>query len=124
MSYDCYCDYDAPSVYRCEIRKARKQHSCEECGGAILPGDRYEYVAGLWEGYFNYYKTCQHCVDIRTWTKNNVPCLCWAHGNTIEDCKEAIEDARDRAPDETIGLRFGFLRRIVARDRFYRERRA
>jgi hypothetical protein len=124
MSYDCYCDYDPPEFYRREIRRARKSHKCEECAGKILPGDKYEHVRGKWEGYIDSFNTCEHCVDIRTWVKNNIPCLCWSHGNTIEDCKEAIEEASYRANEETKGLRFGFLRRIAKRDKFYATRRA
>jgi hypothetical protein len=124
MSYDCFCDYDAPEFYHREIRKARKEHKCEECPGVIRPGDKYEHVRGKWDGYVDSFKTCERCVEIRTWVKNNVPCLCWAHGNTIEDCKEAVKEAAWRAPEETKGLRFGFLRRVVSRDKFYEKRAA
>jgi hypothetical protein len=123
MSVDCYCDFDEPRFYNLKIRTARKRHACEECGGAILPGEKYEYVSGCWDYVFTF-KTCERCCDIRTWTRNNVPCLCWAHGNMIDDCREAVDEATYRAPAETAGLRFGFLRRIVARDRLNKSRRA
>ena len=123
MTFDCYCDYDIPEFYNVTTRKARKVHKCKECGGPILPGDKYEYVSGMWDGSVNHFKTCERCRDIRQWVKNNVPCLCWAHGNTIEDCKTAVDEAHYRAPNETTGLRFGLLRRIVKRDRFNEKRR-
>ena len=123
MSLDCYCDFDPATFYNRSLPKARKRHACEECSGAILPGEQYESVTGLWEGYISTFKTCQRCVDLRTWVKNNVPCLCWAHGNTIEDCREAVEEAHYRAPAETVGLRFGFLRRKVLIDKFNAARR-
>jgi ADP-ribose pyrophosphatase YjhB (NUDIX family) len=41
----------------------------------------------------------------------------------IDDAKEAIEEAKYRAPDETAGLKFGFLRRLVIRDNLNRSRR-
>ncbi len=123
MSYDCYCDYDQPSFYNSAIVTARKPHKCEECRNIIQPGDKYERATGKWD-YVDTFKTCSHCVDLRTWTKNNVPCLCWAHGNLISDCAEAIGEARWREPKETAGLRFGFLRRQVVRDRFYKDRKA
>lgn len=123
MNYDCSCDYDAPQFYNRTIRKARKPHKCEECAGSILPGDKYEYVSGKWD-WLSDFKTCQACCDIRQWTKNNVPCLCWVHGNMIEDCREAVNEAYYRAPTETAGLRFAFLRRIVARDRINKLRSA
>lgn len=124
MSYDCVCDYDAPQFYFADIRKARKQHKCEECGAPILPGDRYESVVGKWDGFVDTFKTCERCHDIRIWTKNNVPCLCWVHGDMIEGCKEAVIEAQYRAKDETRGLYFGFLRRLVARNKFNDTRRA
>lgn len=117
MSYDCFCDYDAPAFYNREIRKARKQHRCEECGGPILRGEQYEHVVGKWD-YVDTFKTCPRCLDLRTWTKNNVPCLCWAHGNMHEDCRETVNDAASRAREETVGLRFGFLRRLLAIEKF------
>lgn len=122
MSYDCVCDYDAPSFYVAEVRTARKTHKCEECRNLILPGDKYEHVRGKWD-YVDTFKTCSHCVDLRTWTKNNVPCLCWAHGNLLDDCREAVQEAAWRAPEETAGLRFGFLRRVALAERFYKQRK-
>ena len=115
VSYDCACDYDPPEFYSCVVRRARKTHKCVECSGPIIPGDNYEYVSGKWEGYFDAFSTCEACVDLRTWVKNNVPCFCWAYGNADEEMGYAIDDAYDRARDEVIGLRFGFLRRKVLR---------
>jgi RNase P subunit RPR2 len=124
MSYDCVCDYDPPSFYHQEIRKARKAHKCDECTGMIAPGEKYEHVRGKWEGYVDTFNTCEACVDIRTWVKNSVPCLCWAHGNMLEGLREAVEEAHYRAPAETVGLRFGLLRRIAMRDKAKKAGRA
>ena len=123
MSYDCSCDYDAPQFYWRRQRSARKPRRCEECAGHILPGDRYEYVSGKWDGHIGSFTTCQHCHDIRQWVQNNVPCFCWAHGNLDEDAKGAVDDACYRAPLETAGLRFGLARRLVRRRQFNQTRR-
>jgi hypothetical protein len=88
-----------------------------------LPSESYENVFAKWEGWPSTFITCANCVDIRTWTKNNVPCLCWAHGNLIEDCCEAVQEASRRAPDETGGLRFGLLRRLAMAMRSRQKRR-
>ena len=124
MTYNCTCDYDLPKIYWAKVRRARKEYSCYECGSKILPGDLYEYAFGLYDYGDKPYqpRTCEHCVDIRMWVKNNVPCFCWAHGNMIEDAKEAVNEAHYRAPQETVGLRFGLLRRIELRDRFHAAR--
>ena len=88
------------------------RHHCFECGNEIAPGQKYERVTALYDGLFGTFKTCQRCRNLRVWVQNNVPCLCWAHGNMHEDLKNAIDEAYYRAPDEVIGLRFGFLRRL------------
>lgn len=112
MSYDCFCDYDPPEFYNRYKPRARKQHHCYECGGDILPGEQYEYVVGKWYGDVDVYKTCERCHDLRQWVTNNVPCFCWAHGGVFDDARSAVEEAHWRAHEETIGLRFGLLRRI------------
>lgn len=113
----CYCDYDQPEFWSRTTPKARKRYTCEECGGPILPGERYEYIAGKWDGSFGEFKTCERCADIRQWVTNNVPCFCWSYGNVMEDAYYAIKDAVERAPTETGGLWFGFLRRKLIRDK-------
>ncbi len=123
MSIDCFCDYDAPVFYSRTMPKARKVHQCFECGGAILPGETYESVSGKWD-YVETFKTCARCVDLRTWVKNNLPCVCWGHGNLHDDLSENVREATYRASEETAGLRFGFLRRMVAIEKFNFNRRS
>jgi hypothetical protein len=107
----CFCDYDAPEFYNRYSPTARKAHACYECRGVIAAGEKYEYVSGMWDGRFDVFKTCIRCVHLRTWVKNNVPCLCWAHGNLWEDLFNTVEDAQRRAGSEAPGLLFGFYRR-------------
>lgn len=120
----CYCDFDPAQVYRQSIHVARKQYWCEECAGKILPGERYEYTFGVWDGDASTFRTCERCHDIRQWVQNNVPCFCWTHGRLDEDAQVAVEDAVYRAPEETAGLRFGLLRRKLERQKFNAARRA
>jgi len=122
MSIDCFCDFDPPDFYCAEIRTARKQHRCDECPSQIMPGEKYEHVTGKWpdSGGVSTFKTCERCRDLRTWVKNNVPCFCWCHGNMIEDAQETIDDAAWRGKEETVGLRFGFLRRKVMAEKSWR----
>lgn len=110
---DCYCDFEEPDFYVARIHTARKPHRCEECRREIKPGEQYEYVSASWGHIARTYKTCEHCRDLRIWTQNNVPCLCWSHGNSNEDCYGAVEEAVMRGGDEVRGLRFGFLRRVA-----------
>lgn len=39
-----------PAFHTETHRVARKRHTCTECRGYIEPGDRYEFVSGLWDG--------------------------------------------------------------------------
>jgi hypothetical protein len=100
--------------------RARKPHTCEECGRRINIGERYEYVFGVYDGAFIAH-TCSHCVGIRQFVQINIPCFCWAHGNLIDDCRNIIQAAYEQAPDEVKGLAFGFGRLLV---KARRERRA
>ena len=109
MSYDCYCDYEAPSICHEATPIARKNHRCTECGRAILKGDRYEYTWGIWGGDAQEFKTCQRCIALRDFVKAHVPCLCDVLGGLIEECMETARGYAHEAP----GLLFGAYRRQV-----------
>jgi hypothetical protein len=119
----CYCDYDAPAFYVQETRKARKQHRCYECNGPIFVGEQYSHIVAKWDSVETV-KTCPPCFNVYQWTKNNVPCICPMHGDLMDSCQEAIGEAIYRAPEETRGIYFGFLRRRYERDRLIKERKA
>lgn len=67
------CSYDEgepASVFQQSTPRARKTYRCEECGAGIVPGERYEYVFGVWEGAAFTYRTCLDCVAvIDAWRK-------------------------------------------------------
>ena len=121
---DCYCDYDPPQFASQTTPRARKAYRCEECGGPIKAGEKYERVSGMWDGYISTFRTCERCYDLRTWLKNNLPCFCWAHGGMFEEAEESIREAHYRAPDEVRGLMFGYYRRVILRDRYNRLHKA
>lgn len=110
---DCFCDYEPAQVYRSRVVTARKEHRCEECSRRIRIGERHEYVFGVWGGTSGQARTCSHCLDIRTFVNNSVPCFCWAHGNMLEDAQEAVREAYWRAREEVRGLWFGYGRLVV-----------
>lgn len=59
-------DGDEADFYHSETRKARRQHTCCECGEQIQRGDTYEHVALKYDGAMSRHKTCAICVEIRT----------------------------------------------------------
>lgn len=113
MSDACFCDYDAPEFLSRRIVTANKQHKCDDCYRAIQPGERYEYTFGKWDGEVDRFKTCARCLDLREYVQAHVPCLCWAYGNIIDDCYNAVDAYAHEAP----GLKFGYWRRRIAIDR-------
>lgn len=54
-----------------QMRKAKKEHECIECGETIKKGDRYEYLRGKWkvelskESMWATYRTCVGCCNVR-----------------------------------------------------------
>ena len=67
---ECSCtisiDYGGgSSCCKERIRTARKKHRCDECLKDINPGDKYEYVSGIWDGEPHSYKTCLDCKSVR-----------------------------------------------------------
>lgn len=117
---ECYCD--SSEFYRARMRKARKLYVCCECANVIFPGDRYEDHFGVQDGDIFADRTCSPCVRLRNWVRSNVPCLCITHGNQFEENEIAIEEARFRAPEETVGLYFGYLIRKAANERASKSR--
>lgn len=116
MGIICSCDYDPPEFHSSYIRTAAKSHQCYECSGEIAKGENYEYAVGKWNGDVSTFKTCERCVDLRKWMTNNIPCFCFGYGNLHDDAKETIVSAQEQAPEETKGLYFALLRRLVAID--------
>lgn len=70
MSVSCDCsvntaDYDSPDVYRESFHVAQKTYTCCECREKIRPGERYQYIFGVWDGVPHTYRTCMPCSNIR-----------------------------------------------------------
>lgn len=96
MEFSCDCsvtiENDGPSVMRTTLRAARKQHVCGECGEPILPGQKYEYVTGCWDGLWGDHKTCYACYLIRS---HYMP-TGWYYGRVADDVSECLGfDYRD-----------------------------
>jgi hypothetical protein len=118
---DCYCDYEPAQFYRGKVAKAKIPHKCDECCRTIAPGESYERVFYKWDGITGTSRTCSHCLDIRQFVKNSVPCFCWYHGSMRDDAMEAVRDAYWRASDEVRGLFVGFGRLVIKADRAKRQ---
>jgi hypothetical protein len=92
----CECDIDNyTQAYIEVVRKARKDHSCYECGNVITKGDKYTICSGVNDHRGFSYKWCHDCA-----TKKNLMCsiergFCWIFGDLltcIEECRrECVE---------------------------------
>lgn len=102
MAEACYCDYDdAPSVYDVKSRKAKKEHKCSECGGAIQSGEVYAHAWGVWDGDARAFKTCPDCLELQRWALVHVKCICWSHGDMHSIIVETFQDWEHESPGIT-----------------------
>lgn len=69
LGFECDCSVDAddyPRVQSSTIRRARKGHTCIECGRQIEPGEHYECYSGIGhDGDPFRDHTCLGCYRIR-----------------------------------------------------------
>ena len=94
------CD-DNFTVYELrDIRKARKEHQCDECTRTIAIGEPYLYAFGVFDGDGNSYHMCAHCRVAANWLREN--CGGFLHCGVTEDIEEHIREYPD--------LRRGLLR--------------
>jgi hypothetical protein len=76
----CDCG-DGPSTYHESKPKARKPHKCCECGRMIQPGETYRNLWGVWDGEPKTFKTCEACLDLDGWARDQYDCFCPTFGN-------------------------------------------
>lgn len=113
---DCSCIWvdsgdDMPEIHSEYDYTAKKQHKCSECGRIIMPGEKYEYVFGVWDGIPSIYKTCRDCQSVRNaffcegWLYSMIWDNVWEHlreinGNLESDCLLSLtKPSRDRVCD-------------------------
>lgn len=62
---------EMPTIFNSDTFKARKEHTCCECGGTISPGEEYVRNEGLWVGEWGTYKQCLACNRLQDWMISN-----------------------------------------------------
>lgn len=111
----CMTDYDPAVVYRQEMRTARKPWQCTECHRTIQPGERYSFVAAMWEpgGRWSSIRTCGHCAEVQRWLLWQ--CHGFMHDATLDDLYEHWDES-DLCRTVTFGrlvVRAGGTRRRI-----------
>lgn len=108
-----FCDFDCddyPEFVSESIRRARKQYRCCDCGGLILPGERYENTAGKWDGDLLTFRTCAACLDgPRRFF--SFTCGSWTYGGMVERLYDGLCDADEYVPAPVVRK----VKRMVAR---------
>lgn len=96
---ECSCVYfdqsdggDLAAFNDVSMPKARKVHTCHECGREIMIGEKYEYHKGFWdENKPEVYKTCADCLSVR----DEFFCSGWSFGDVWSDLAEHLWECRD-----------------------------
>ena len=82
---DCSNDAPYPAFINEIIRRARKKHTCVECGQDISKGDRYEDRRSMADGVFYESKTCLSCVTLRRSVRTLLECPDLLYPGSLQD---------------------------------------
>lgn len=105
----------------CDVqqRRARKQHSCDVCGAAILPGSEYISFRSMQDGRFWYNKSHIHCDAIlNAYIRENGMELGW---NELDCVQDWIRDEVCSACSERSGGCMYFMGRLYCCERVIRQ---
>lgn len=95
----CDCDLEPVECYsETKVAKARKNHRCDDCFGAINKGDGYTRVGYVFDGQGRTVKRCGDCQAIRCMIgdiENGCSCLP-THGL----CHDLQDEAWNRSDDK------------------------
>lgn len=87
----CCISDDGPRVFREEWLKARKPYQCCECWSPIVIGVKYQKVTGLWDDFWDTFRTCEKCAGLRQ-SLSEVSCP--MYGALSESFQEYLSSGR------------------------------
>lgn len=82
--------------------RARKSHTCDDCGCRIDPGTVYERVSGKWEGAFRTSAYCVECADLSCDLYHLPGGLYYGEGPDGEECYPYLNEFDDWAAARAI----------------------
>lgn len=85
-------DMDPRGFSHTRMVRARRPHRCCECSRTIMPGEVYERTKALYEGRFDTYHACAHCVPAKAWLSDN--CGGYVFMGVWEDIAEHVQEYR------------------------------
>lgn len=74
------------------VKRARKEHRCDECNRTIAIGESYRYAFGVLDGDANHHHICAHCRVAADWLIDN--CSGYLHCGVLEDIQEHVDQYR------------------------------
>lgn len=80
----CDCDDNSPKVCGQMTRRARKPHRCSECRRTIAKGETYQETSGLWDGGWETFRWCIHCVESCKIINTSLKDFCFCYGSLWE----------------------------------------
>ena len=80
------------------IRKARKAHTCRECGDTIEVGQLYHDIRIIWDGRAYQHKLCAHCEVAERWLAHNADGYYYDDGYPLGELWECIRLELDGRP--------------------------
>ena len=83
------CD-ERYSVYYKQVKRARKEHKCCECRRAIAPGEPYQFSKGLYDGTWDTWHMCQHCLIGAEWLVEQ--CGGYVYASVREEIREHADE--------------------------------
>lgn len=81
-------DGDYWTLYSSATRRAAKPHRCDECRRTIAKGESYNYGSGLYDGYWQTFRICLHCMEVTRWLQ--VACSGWNHTEVEPDLADHV----------------------------------
>ena len=98
-----------PGCFSAKNRKARKEHTCCECGETIPKGALYRYESGIWEGEPQDYKTCLDCISVRD------AFFCGSvFGSVWEDMRDMVYDYKEVSSEKINSLTPKAREKVIA----------
>lgn len=88
MAFSCECDV-YPKFCHVSHRRARKNHTCYECGHVIAPGEDYMHMFSI-DDYCYTTKLCERCDDLMEAFKGLG--YCTLYGSLFEDYRDWLEE--------------------------------
>lgn len=97
------CDYEPVDCYSEHYPRARKDHRCMECGGAIACGEVYWKRSYVFEGTAATEKVCRYCTALENSNQIETSDGCKpAFGTVVETLKEWWRDMRMPEVDDDV----------------------